>query len=213
MDLIEAVNRRKAIRAFKPDPVPKDILEDILEKALRAPSWANTQPWEFAIVTGDKLKEIEKGFVEKGQEPVNPDIARPQDFPEPYSSRRPPPPKDVDTRRIQNFKHYGAPACIYLLVGRSFFFQPKGINIWPLYDCGSVAQNIMLLATGYGLGTIAQAQSVAYPDVIRRVVGIPESKLIALGISIGYPDWDDPVNQSWTTREPLSKVATWHGFD
>lgn len=118
----------------------------------------------------------------------------------------------MEIRRVENYKNYGAPAVIYLLVDRTMFYQSKGINVWSLYDCGSVVQNIMLLATHYGLGTVAQAQAVIYPDIIRKVVAIPESKLIALGIAIGYPDWDNPVTQSRTQREPLGNVAKWYGF-
>lgn len=222
MDVVEAIRQRKSIRAFKPDPIPMDILRQIVEQALRAPSWANTQPWEFAIVTGKKLKEIEEGFVARGVQEPSSEIARPYEFPEPYMSRiRALAPKDRaemtkeewDARSMENYRHYGAPACIYLLIGRSFFYQSKGINAWSLYDSGSAVQNIMLLATSYGLGTIAQAQAVIYPDIIRKVIGIPESKLIALGIAIGYPDWDNPVNQSRTQREPLDKVVQWYGFD
>ena len=88
MDIVEAIQQRKSIRAFRPDPVPQEILKEILELALRAPSWANTQPWEFAIVTGKKLKEIKKAFVEKAEEEPNPDIPRPREFPEPYDTRR-----------------------------------------------------------------------------------------------------------------------------
>jgi nitroreductase len=76
-----------------------------------------------------------------------------------------------------------------------------------------VAENIMLLATKYGLGTIAQIQAVNYPVVLRTVLGIPDSKLIVLGIAIGYPDWDDPVNELRSEREPLGNISTWHGFD
>jgi nitroreductase len=119
----------------------------------------------------------------------------------------------MDLRRIQNFKNFGASVVIYLLVDRTMFHQSKGINVWSLYDCGSVVENIMLLATHYGLGTVAQAQSVVFPDIIRKVLGIAESKLIALGIAIGYPDWDNPITQSRTQREPLSDVAKWYGFD
>ena len=60
MDTAAAVNKRKSIRAFKPDPVPRKILREIMELALRAPSWANTQPWELAIASGSKLEEIKK---------------------------------------------------------------------------------------------------------------------------------------------------------
>jgi nitroreductase len=221
MDVVEAIRERKSVRAFKPDPVSQDMLRQIVEQALRAPSWANTQPWEFAIVTGKPLEEIQKGFLERGEQEPHSEVARPYEFPEPYLSRIQalapknwtPTKENMDFRRIQNFRNYGAPAVIYLLVDRTMFYQSKGINVWSLYDCGSVVQNIMLLATNYGLGTVAQAQSVIYPDIIRKVVEIPESKLIALGIAIGYPDWDIPVTQSRTQREPLDEVAKWYGFD
>jgi nitroreductase len=221
MDITEAIRQRKSIRAFKPDPVPLDMLKKIIEPALRAPSWANTQPWEFAIATGKPLAEIQNGFIERGEQEPASEIARPYEFPEPYLSRIKalapkgvePTREDMELRRVQNFRNYGAPAVIYLLIGRIFFYQEKGINAWSLYDCGSVVQNIMLLATSYGLGTVAQAQSVVYPDIIRKVLKIPESKLIALGIAIGYPDWEDPVNQVQRQREPLDKVASWYGFD
>jgi nitroreductase len=221
MDVVEAIKERKSVRAFKSAPVSLDMIRGIVGQALRAPSWANTQPWEFAIVTDKQLEEIQKGFLERGDQEPNPDVARPYEFPEPYMSRvmalpfrkQMPSKEDMDRRRIQNFKHYGAPAIIYLLVGRSFFCKPKGINAWSLYDCGAVVQNIMLLAVNYGLGTVAQAQAVVHPDIIRKVLNLPESKLIALGIAIGYPDWDSPENQSLTEREPLAEVAKWYGFE
>ena len=221
MNLVDAIKERKSIRAFKSDPVSKDLLKQIVEQALRAPSWANTQPWEFAIVTGKQLKEIQKGFLKKGEEDPDPDVARPYEFPEPYLSRVKalapkgftPTKEDMEARKKRNFEHYGAPAVIYLLVGRPFYYQEKGINAWSLYDCGSVVQNIMLLATSHGLGTVAQAQAVVYPDVIRKVIDIPKSKLIALGIAVGYPDWEDPVTQLYREREPLDKICTWYGFE
>ena len=78
------INERKSIRAFKPDAVPEEILKEIMELAQRAPSWSNTQPWEFAIVRGSKLEEIRQIFVEKAGEQSNPDLATPQKFPEPF---------------------------------------------------------------------------------------------------------------------------------
>lgn len=70
----------------------------------------------------------------------------------------------------------------------------------------------MLLATEHGLGTIAQAQAVVYPDIIREKLPIPDDKLIALGVAIGYPDWDDPENEFQTEREPVDSIISWHGF-
>jgi nitroreductase len=228
MDIAEVINQRKSIRAFKSDPVPKAILAEIMELALRAPSWGNTQPWEFAIVTGEKLEEIRQAFVEKAaSEEDNPDIPRPREFPEPYDTRRRVlgrkvlelkgiSREDKEKRKwwvLQGLRLFEAPCVIYMCVDRSFYQQGDRLNVWPVFDCGLVAENMMLLATQYGLGTIAQIQAVAYPDVLRKVLGIPDSKLIVLGIAVGYPDWNDPVNQIHSEREPLDNVGTWYGFD
>jgi len=220
MDISEAINQRKSIRAFKPDPVPLKVLKRILDQSTRAPSWANTQPWEFAVATGQPLNGIREGFLQSSTSP-SPDVPRPPEFPERYAARirvldkqnRLVTQKDWDSRRVQNFKHYGAPAVIYLLTGREFYYQAKGVNVWALYDCGAVVQNIMLLATNEGLGTVVQAQAAAYPAVVRKALGIPDSKIILLGIAIGYPDWDHPINQFRTEREPIENIASWHGFE
>ena len=218
---------RKSIRAFKPDAVSQEILKEIMELALCAPSWANTQPWEFAIVGGKKLEEIRQAFIQKAEEQLNHDLPFPREFPEPYKTRR----RvlvakileikginrdDREKRRLlhlQGLKLFAAPSAIYIYIDRSFYFQGDTLNVWPILDCGSVAENIMLLATKYGLGTIPQAQAISYPDVLREILGIPASKLIALGIAIGYPDWDDPINQFRSQREPLDKMSKWYGFD
>jgi len=179
MDVVDAIKERKSIRAFKPDPVPLDLLKKIIELAQRAPSWANTQPWEFAVATGKKLKAIQDAFVKRGAQgmqnaPV--DVARPPDYPEPFISRikkmqaqenrgrtSEATKEEMEARLINNWRHYGASTCIYLLVAKNFLYQEKGINVWAMYDCGAAVQNIMLLATNYGLGTIPQAMAVVYP--------------------------------------------------
>ena len=227
MDIVEAIHQRKSIRAFKPELVPQDILKEIIETALRAPSWGNTQPWEFAIVTGTKLDEIRQVFVEKAGEPPNPDLAAPRHFPEPFDTRRRTVGRklfellglsreDREERRrwgLQGLRLFGAPSVIYIYTDRSFYLQGDSLNVWPVFDCGSVAENIMLLAPRYGLGTIPEIQAVLYPNVLREVLEMPDSKLIVLGIAIGYPDWDEPVNQLRSGREPLDRVTTWYGFD
>ena len=227
MEIVEAINHRKSIRAFKPNSVPQEILKEVMELAVRAPSWANTQPWEFAVVSGTKLVEIRQAFVERVEEPRNPDIPGPREFPEPYDTRRRVlgrkvlelkgiSREDKEKRRwwqLQGLRLFEAPCVIYIYIDRSFYLQGDGLNIWPIFDCGLVAENIMLLATKYGLGTIAQIQAVGYPVVLRTILGIPDSKLIVLGIAIGYPDWDDPVNELRSEREPLGNISTWHGFD
>jgi len=228
MDVIKAIKERFSVRAFKSDPVPLALLKNIIEQAQRAPSWANTQPWEFAIVTGKQLKAIEEACVKRGSQGMRDsqsEVARPPEYPEPYMSRikkmqaqeqrgrtTEMKPEDFEARFADNARHYGAPACIYLLVGKNFLYQEKGINVWAMYDCGSAVQNIMLLATNYGLGTIAQAMAVVYPDIIRKELGIPADTLVALGIAIGYPDLDNSANRDRKNREPLDGIAKFYGF-
>ena len=65
MDIIEAIKSRKSIRGYKTDPVPKNIIEEILEIASRAPSSMNTQPWEFTVVAGEALDKLRKANIEK----------------------------------------------------------------------------------------------------------------------------------------------------
>jgi nitroreductase len=225
MDVLEAIETRKSIKAYKPDPVPLDLLKKIVGQALHAPSWGNTQPWEFAVAGGRKLKGIQEAFVkrwgEKNREEAKPDVGRPYVFPMPYKTytrdhmaleRTFLAEADVKNRDVDNFRNYGAPACIYLLIRRAFVYQTKGVNVWPLYDCGAAVQNILLLATANGLGTVPQARAVIYPDIIREALGIPEDRLIVLAIAIGYPDWDKQRNKMRSTRQPLEKVATFYGF-
>ncbi|MDP7560402.1 MAG: nitroreductase, partial [Planctomycetota bacterium] len=198
MDLLEAVRSRKSIRAFKSTFVSQTALKEIIEAALRAPSWGNTQPWEFAIVIGEKLEAIKKKFAAKASadEKHNLDVAAPLWFPEPFDSRRRAigrktfelkeiDRKDMEKRRyweLQGLGLFGAPAVIYICTDRSFYFQEQQVNAWALFDCGMIAENIMLLAAGQGLGTVPQIQAVGYPNVLREVLKIPDSKLIVLGI-------------------------------
>ncbi len=228
MDILQAIRERKSIRAFRPDQVSPDLLKTIFEDAMRAPSWANTQPWEFAVATGDKLKAIQDAFVLRGSAAMmnsQSDVARPCAFPEPYASRirkmqikerrgrtTDLEPAEMEERMVVNFRNYGATTCIYLLMDKNYMEQESGINVWGMYDSGAVVQNIMLLAVNYGLGTIAQAMAVVYPDIIHKELGIAQDRLIALGIAIGYPDWENEVNRDFRDREPLDTMVTFYGF-
>jgi nitroreductase len=221
MDFLEVLKSRRSIRAFKPDPIPMDTLKKIMEECVWAPSWANTQPWEFAVASGPQLVEIIKQCQAKyGERPYS-DIARPPEFPETYLNRikalappGPPRPKEeMDKHMMNSLRQYGAPVVIYILIDKSFFYTSRGTNVWSLYDCGAVAQNICLLATNYGLGTVEQAMAVNYPDVLHKVLGVPESKLFAIGISIGYPDWSSlELKNPRSPREPLDKMVKYYGF-
>jgi len=229
MDVVEAIRERRSIRAFKPDPVAQGILRQIMGQALRAPSYENVQPWEFAIVGGNKIEEIRQAFIKRAEEDgeASPDLPMPRGFPEPYNNRRRVLGRavfeikgisrdDKEKRRwwlLQGLKLFEAPNAIYVYTDRSLYFQGDALNVWPVFDCGLVAENIMLLCCSYGLGSIIQLQAAWYPDILRQTLGIPDSKLIVLGIAIGYPELDDPINQFRSERTTLDEVAKWYGFD
>lgn len=223
MDVIEAMKKRQSIRGFKPDPVPPEILKKILQSALNTPSAVNSQPWELAVVSGTKLKEIRKAYLDTA--PVRRlDIDMPAPFPEPWQSRRAGMKEGLldslgiareNRKSRDDFGLYcsggwNAPCCIYIMIDRNFYRINDVINQWSVFDCGMMAQSILLLATEFGLGTVPALEPVLNPDIIRKVLGLPDSKLIAVSISIGYTDYDDPINQFRTPREALEKVATFY---
>jgi len=89
VELIEAIKVRKSIRGYKPDPVPKEVLNQILDIARYSPSGVNNQPWEFIVLTGDALervKEVNAQLFTSGTEP-SPDIPEPR-FTGPYRERQ-----------------------------------------------------------------------------------------------------------------------------
>jgi nitroreductase len=63
VDVFEAIQRRRSVRSYLPDPIPKDKLEKILEAARLSPSAGNIQPWHFIVVMDEReKKELSKGM-------------------------------------------------------------------------------------------------------------------------------------------------------
>jgi len=222
LDIAEAIRTRKSIRGFKPDPVPKEVLKNILEIAIRAPSGVNAQPWEIAVVAGEILENIKRGNVEMAASGAMPNRDRPGQVREGVYKQR-----QVDLA-IQLFQLMGiaredkVKRAEWMQKGFRFFDAPTAIILYvdkslgesgPLMDIGSLAQTICLAALHYGLGTCIEGQGVMYPDVVRKYTGIPESKLIIICIAIGYPDWEFPANKLESKREPVDSITTWCGFD
>lgn len=223
MDIEEAIKARKSIRKYKPDPVPKEILREILQIAQRAPSAMNTQPWEFVVITGEVLEHIKRVNVEKLNTgaPMQPEhlvVGWPQESI--YRQRQVELGKEIfrlmNISRLdkkmrekwmeRGFRYFDAPAAIIVTADHSL---TEG---GPLLDIGAVIQSICLAALGFGLGTCIEDQGVLYPEVVREYAEIPESKRLIMAIAIGYPDWDFPANSLESTREEIDKITTWCGF-
>ncbi|MHB1126646.1 MAG: nitroreductase [Bacillota bacterium] len=220
MELLEGINARHCKRSFKKQEVPKEVLSKVLEAAVQAPSWANAQPWKFHVVNEPVIQQIVQEYVERASQrvPINPDIPAPAQWPEKEQKRifdagaamyeaagiaR----EDKDKRRAfmaRMYEFFGAPAAVILTMDRS-------LTEWSLYDLGLTSENLMLAAQAYGLGTCPAVMIVAYPEVLRRILGIPEEEKIIVGIAIGYPD-DAPINTYTSSRTPVDEVTSWHGF-
>jgi len=220
MDVIDAIKARYTVRAYKPEPVPKEVLTKLMEAALRAPSWANTQTWGFAIVGGEVMRELKQSLAAKAsaQEERYPDIPRPQ-WPSPYRERRRE--NGVRLYQILGISRDNIERQLQWYVDMYRFFDaPNGIivyterelSVWALVNVGLVVQTIALAALDYGLGTAMLAASVSYPDEVRCILKIPESKQLVIAMAIGYPDPEAKVNEFRSSREPLEAMVTWHGF-
>jgi len=222
LELIEAIKTRKSVRGYKPTPVPKETLAQILEIATHAPSALNMQPWKFTVLGGKVFDDVKKASQEQYLAKVepHPDFEREPALTGDYRSRQVELAKTLfqlmDIGREDKEKRQQ-----WMLKQVSFFDAPNAIIITleeevsgPLFvfSLGTLSQTIALAALDFGLGTIIQHAAVYYPEVIRQFTGIPEAEKIAIGIAIGYPDWDFPANKLESTRDQLSNLVTWQGI-
>lgn len=218
MDAIECIKTRMSIRKFRPDPVPRDILMEVINTAIWSPSYKNSQPWETVIISGEKKEKLSNLLIElleKGTEP-DPDIPEPLSWPPEIDKRIKEHIKrrsektgidlsDPDLRKkskTANFRFYGAPHAI-------FFFQDSSLSMWSMLDMGLFVQSIMLAAHAKGIGTVPQAFLTDYSADVKKFLGMQESKRLVLGMSIGYPDLTDRANTYRSRRAELADIVKW----
>ena len=218
MKLLEAIENRKSIRKFKPDPFSRVVLQEILQAALRAPSAINTQPWECWVVGGETLQSLSRELYAEATKdlPSRADFKLTEIWKDTYLNRMRENGKGLfgllgierqDREKRKAFslsmnKFFDAPQVIFLCLDSS-------LGDYSLFDCGCFAMNICLLATSKGLGTCIQHSGVHYPDIIRKYVPIPVEKKILVAIAIGYPDEQAVINRFRSTRETLENVVHW----
>ena len=217
MELSKAILERKSIRAFKADPIPREKIEEILRLAIHAPSAVNLQPWEFTVVTGEERERLSRRLIKSYQEKrisCGPGAVKP--LPKTYARRGA---KTLDVMRpfFEEMKvrpdqfinegscnFYGAPVAIILCVDDSF---SKG----RLVDIGVVLGYLVLTAHDFGIGTCPIGLIAAYEDEVKDVLNIPESKNVVVGVALGYPDWENPINRFKAPKDPLEKMVRWVG--
>jgi nitroreductase len=193
VDFFDVIYSQRAIRSFKPDPVPQELIEKVIESATKAPSGGNTQPWAFVVVR-DSEKRAELAALARAQFQVMYDGA--------LSRQKPgdPPPFPRLKPMVESFEKI--PVLIYPCLVAPEDAPPERIammygSIYP------AVQNLLLAACALGLGaaftgmTASTAASVLkLPPTVRPVAMVP----------LGYPDAE---HYGPTTRRPVAEVLHW----
>ena len=215
-----AITSRRSVRAFLPDPVPRETIECILEVAARAPSGTNTQPWQVVVLTGEAksalTQKIMAAYDDPAQRATHTDeyAYYPTEWRSPY----------IDRRRKVGWDLYGLlgigkadKAAMHAQHGRNyaFFDAPVGLiftidrvlqqGSW--LDYGMFLQSVMVAARGRGLDTCPQQAFAQYHRIIEEQLQLPPERMVVCGMSLGWADPAARVNALHTERAPVAEFA------
>jgi nitroreductase len=224
MEFDDVIMGRRSIRGYKPDPVPKELIEEILALAMRAPSSMNTQPWNFTVVTGEPLDRIRAGNTERNLAgiPHSREFRIGQAFAGVHRDRQVGVAKqlfaamdiareDMEKRHdwvLRGFRQFDAPVCIIVTYDKAV----DGSDDTP-FDCGAVATALVNAAWSRGLGAVINSQGIMQSPVVREFAGIPDDQVIMKSIALGWPDESFPANAVVSTRKSVEEATRFVGFD
>ena len=214
---LNIVANRRSMRAFKPDPVPRAVIEAVLGGAQQAPSNCNTQPWFVHVATGDTLEQLRATLPTQfaaGEMAL--DFPYDGQYDGVYKERQYASAtalydalgisRDEKAARndwfMRNFTFFDAPAV-------AFFTLPSQFGLREACDLGMYAQTVMLGLVAHGLGSCPQTSLGFMANVIRPALGLGDHEKLMFGLSFGYPT-ETPVNQVQTERAALHDVVTFH---
>ena len=215
---------RRSIRGYKPDPVPRKLIEEVLQLAMRAPTSMNTQPWHFHVITGEPLNRIRAGNTERNLAgiPHSREFRIGQPFAGAHRERQIGVAKqlfsamgiardDKDARQdwvLRGFRQFDAPVCVIITYDRDV----DGSDDTP-FDCGGVANALVNAAWSRGLGTVINSQGIMQSPVVREHANIPADQVIMKSIALGWPDDSFPANAVVSERKPIAEAAVFVGFE
>ena len=220
----DVVLGRRSIRGYQNKSVPKSLIKEVIEMAMRAPSSLNTQPWNFYVVAGEPLDKIRAGNTERNLAGV-PDsrefrnhgayegvhrerqigIAK-QLFKVMKIER-----DDKEARQswvLRGFRQFDAPVSVVVTYDRSI----HGGDIAP-FDCGGVTNALVNAARSRGLGCVINSQGIMQSPVVREHAGIPDDQVIMICVAMGFPDESFPANAVVSERKSVDKAAVFVGFE
>ncbi|MEQ1784553.1 MAG: nitroreductase [Hyphomonadaceae bacterium] len=224
MQFDEVMMGRRSIRGYKPDPVPRALIEEVLTLAMRAPTSMNTQPWHFYVITGEPLSRIRAGNTERNLAgvPHSREFRIGQPFAGKHRERQIGVAKqlfsamgiardDKDARQdwvMRGFRQFDAPVCVIITYDRAL----DGSDDTP-FDCGGLANALVNAAWSRGLGTVINSQGIMQSPVVREHANIPDDQVIMKSIALGWPDDTFPANAVVSERKPIEEAAVFLGFD
>ena len=224
MEFDEVVRTRCSIRGFLDKPVPRALIVEVLELAMRAPSSMNTQPWHFHAVAGAALDRIRAGNVERNLAgiPHSREFRLGPEYAGPHRQRQ----IDIAKRLfgamgierddragrhdwvLRGFRQFDAPVSIVVTYDRALL----GGDIAP-FDCGGAVNCLVNAAWSRGLGCVINSQGIMQSPVVRAEARIPDDEVIQTTVAIGWPDESFPANAVVSQRKPLAQTAVFHGFE
>ncbi|MDX8406350.1 MAG: nitroreductase [Mariprofundus sp.] len=215
----DALRMRKSTRAFLNRPVAPELIEQLLSDASHAPSGANCQPWQVAVVSGETKSSLQQqmGAAFKRGERGKMDYQYyPLQWLPPYKTRQHECglqlyhalhiERSDKQRRLEqwaaNYRAFDAPVCL-------FFFLDASMEAGAWLDCGMFLQSLMLAAVEAGLASCAQAALAEYPAIVKSTLGYPDDAILLCGMALGYEDSAATVN---SYRTPRADVHTFTHF-
>jgi nitroreductase len=189
MDLIHAIETRQSIGRVKQDPVPRELIERILESAVHAPNHRLTEPWRFHVFTGKGRGEIARARAEVARIQ-----AEAEGEEEEFAAGR------ISRERKKAFR---APVVI-VVISKGGRDEVETLENYAA--CAAAVQNMQLTAHSLGLATIWRTGPVAYHPYMREFFGLENGDKIVAHLYLGYPD----VTERSRKREPASTRTVWH---
>ena len=211
------LSERWTCRQFRPDPVPRQTIEQLLGLAQRTPSWCNTQPWQVVVTEGRGTDLFRRALLHEARTaPVVPDFTYPTGYTDERRLRRrecgaqlyesvgiAADDRAATTRQaLRNLELFDAPHVAVLST-------PAELGTYGAVDCGLYVATFLLAAQALGLGAAPQAALAAYAPFLHSYFGLPDDRRVVVGISFGHAEESHPVNGFRTSRARLDDVVTW----
>jgi nitroreductase len=216
----EAILQRRAVRGFRPEPVPHAQLRGLFELAQHAPSNCNTQPWLVEVVSGEPLRQLRQRLQAAAIDPAQhrPDLPYDGRYEGVFKARQ----FDAAAQLygamqiaredkagraasfLRNFAFFDAPHA-------AFIYLPEGMGLREATDCGMYAQTLMLALTAHGLASCPQTALSFQPHILREVLQVPQGQQLLLGISFGYEDTSVAANACRVGRAAADENIRFHG--